>query len=124
MKLNRKGIGNGVLSRCLKVQLDKTIEEIASEIQNERAELIEKRMNRAINQKTGKANELWKIRKDLTKKSDPKMAIQDSGVNLITTQSPIKLRYTQYYEQLLKPREPEDEAVEAITTAYKEFDLL
>ena len=39
------------------------------------------------------------------------MAIQDREGNLIMSKSPIKQKYTEYYSELLKPREPEEEAI-------------
>ena len=71
--LNKKGIGNGVVAKHLKTKLERTIEDIANEIQKERAEKIQNRMDRAITAKTGKSNELWKIRKDVIQKWQSKI---------------------------------------------------
>ena len=71
-----------------------------------------------------KSNEIWKVRRNLTKKNDPKMSILGKEGNLITSNNQIKDRYAEYYQELLCPRQPEKEAVETIEQAYRELNRM
>ena len=121
--LNQQGIGTGIIASHMRTELAKIIDTIATEIQEERAEKIKKRMNRVLQSKTGKSNEIWKVRKNLTNKADPKMAVLDKEGKQITDEEAIKGRYAEYYQELVIPRTPEAEAVETIEQAQTEFEI-
>lgn len=122
-QLNQGGHGKGIVATYMRTQIANIITLIAKEIQEERSEKIKKRMERILQSKNDKSNEIWKVRRNLTNKSDPKMSLQNKEGNLITNPDKIKERYVEYYQDLLHPREPDIEAVETIKQAHKEFEL-
>ena len=120
-KLNKAGIGKGIIATYMRSKLGTVIDEIATEVQNERACKLKDRMERAV--KTSKANEIWRVRSDNTKKSDPRMAIQDKDGEVLTSKPAIMNRYEEYFKDLLKPRPPDSEAVDQIEDATQQFNL-
>ena len=121
--LNQQGIGNGTIANYMRNQLGNIINAIATEIQEERSALIKRRLENVTQNKTMKSLEIWKIRKNLTKNPDPKMSILDRKGELVTDSETIKKRYGEYYQELVKPRPPENEAIETINQAHQKFEI-
>ena len=121
--LNKQGVGNGIVASHMRLKLGNIIDAIATEIEEERAAIIKRRMEKMTQSKTMKSHEVWKIRRNLTSNSDPKMSILDKEGELITDSSSIKERYIEYYQELIKPRPPENEAIQTINQAHQKFDI-
>ena len=117
----RKETREGVVVKAMEKILQEKVTEIADMIDEERKKVIENRMEKMM--KGNKAScEIWKIRKNVTRKIDQRLAIENEEGKLITDKTEIKARYAQYYEELLKVRESDEDLIEIIEDNKEMFN--
>ena len=107
----------------MRMKLGNIINAIATEIQEERTAIIKRRLEKVTQNKNQKSHEIWKIRRNLTTNTDPKMSVLDKKGELITEDTAIKERYIEYYQDLVKPRPPEEEAMDTIRERLRNFEV-
>lgn len=121
--INKSGLNGGVLEGRLKERLGEVIDEIGKEIESERKGNINRRMERIAEKQSTATNEIWKVRSTAIKRSDPKMAVEDSDGNILTCKKDILLRHNEYYKTLLKTRKPESTSEYINTEIEENFKL-
>ena len=113
---------NGIVSKCIKAEIDKLIQEILEEDQQATAENIKRRMQLIVDG-TASREDIWTVRRKATKQVDALMALKDHEENIITDPIKIQERCIEYYTNLLQPRKAEKEAEETIDEYDKCFSL-
>ena len=103
------GLQEGVGYQVLNTQLRNKINEIDDNIKNEKSKKLQKRLDSMMQKGHERSNEIWKIRKQAFRPEEQKMAIKDKEGNLLTCKDNIFNRFTEYYQELLKPRPPNPE---------------
>ena len=122
-KLKIAGQTGGDVEAVLKEKLNKILNEIGEEIESERKEKIRKIMLRIVEKQTTATNEIWRVRSNVIKRSDAKMAVEDEEGTLITNKEDILLRHNEYYRSLLQTRKPESEAEQLNEEIENNFKL-
>ena len=98
----------GVIIKYLENKREILIEDITQKLENETAEKMNKKLEKITN-KGDPTNEIWKLRKKNQTKIETMYPVQDKEGELISEKTAIQDRYTEYYEELLKNRNPHDE---------------
>ena len=107
----------------LKEKLQEVLTEIGVEIDKEKKEKITSRMQRIIEKQTTSTNEIWKVRSNIIKRPDIKVAVEDDEGKLLTNKDDILLRHNEYYQTLLTTRKPEPEAEDINKEIEDKFQL-
>ena len=116
---NKCGLAGGLLEEKLKEKLGEVLNEIGEEMEKERKENINRRMERIAEKQSTATNEIWKVRSNAIKRPEPKMAVEDSDGNILTSKDDILLRHNEYFKTLLQSRKPEP-AAECINREIEE----
>ena len=74
---------NGIVSKCIKAEIDKLIQEILEEDQQATAKNIKRRMQLIVDG-TASREDIWTVRRKATKQVDALMALKDHEENIIT----------------------------------------
>ena len=113
----------GVYVKQLKEKLQEVLTEIGVEIEKEKKEKITRRMQRIIEKQSTSTNEIWKVRSNIIKRPDIKMAVEDDEGKLLTNKDDILRRHNEYYQSLLTTRKPEPEAEDINKEIEDKFHL-
>ena len=113
---------DGVITTFLKKELENQITLIADQIYQEKVEKTKRRLDSMLSTRKP-TNEIWKIRKSGMNKKERRLAVQDEKGKLLLDDSEIKNRYSNYYTELLKRREPTPEAKLYIDEINKLFEI-
>ena len=117
-----KEMKEGVILAAMEKALTNKVSTITVMIEEERKKVIESRMEKLVNSNKG-SSEIWKIRKNVTRRNEAKLAIDDKDGNLLTDQEEIRTRYVEYYEDLMKSREPDEQLLELIEMKDEKFRM-
>lgn len=112
--LQRMGIKGGIVCNFMKSKLDEKIEEIAVACEKEKAQKTKSRLDKIIEQGHDRRNEIWNIRKNVTRNREVKLAIKSIDGVLLTDEEEISSRYNEYYSDLLKPRSTDPDSSEYV----------
>ena len=117
------GLQDGVGYQLLNTQLSNKITEIDDNIKEEKSKKLQKRLDSMMQKGQERSNEIWKIRKQALRPEEQKMAIKDKKGNLLTCKDNIFNRFTEYYQELLKPRPPNPENEDTTKEMADQFNL-
>ena len=120
-KIQKDGPSGGSLENDLNNKFNAVLEEIGEEIIKEKREKIQRRMEKITSKCSTATNEIWKVRRNVLSKPDQKMAVEDKSGNLLTNKIDILNRHNEYYETLLKTRDPEPISRELNDEIEKQF---
>ena len=121
-KLRKNGHLTGIVSQML---LNKQLElkdKITEEIHKENLQSIERKFHNLCT-KSSIANEIWKIRQRNYEKMGNKLAVKSPEGQILTSNSLIKERYVEYYQDLLKGREEKEGYKTYNTTIEQNFNI-
>lgn len=122
-RLQKHGINESFATQVLKAKMQEKTEEIANSISEEKSEKLKKRLESIMEKGNDRTNEIWKIRKRALHTDEQRIAVKDKNGAILTNKDNILNRYSEYYEELLKPRPitPENEQVtKQIEEQFKE----
>lgn len=117
--IKNNGLTGGDIEENVRERLSKVLTEIGNAIECERKEKIMRRMQRIVEKQSTATNEIWKVRRNVIKRTDAKMAVEDNDGNLLTCKEDILLRHNEYYSSLLQARKP-DPAAEGLNNEIEE----
>ena len=112
IQLKKKGITKGIVVNIIQQHVDTMIAQIIEKNEQQKVRRLQNRLQNAAKKSTI-ANEIWSIRKGVTNKKDPKMAIKSKdGKTKLTDKNKIQERYKEYFKELLINRKTNEEYLE------------
>ena len=121
-RLQEKGI-NGTLIEKLKKESIATIDNITEQINKEKSEKLEKRLERYIYGKNTQVNDIWKMRKSCILKHEQKLAIKNEKGEVLTTKEKIFEEYQKHFQQVLKNRCIKEEYTKYETEINQQIEI-
>ena len=121
-RLQEKGI-NGTLIEKLKKESIATIDNITEQINKEKSEKLEKRLERYIYGKNTQVNDIWKMRKSCILKHEQKLAIKNEKGEVLTTKEKIFEEYQKHFQQVLKNRCIKEEYTQYETEINQQIEI-
>ena len=121
-RLQEKGINGTVIEKLIN-ENKKSIEAITEQIDKEKSENLEKRLEKYIYDKNSKINDIWKMRKNCIMKHEQKLAIKNEQGEVLTTKEKIFEEYQKHFQNVLKNRSIKEEYTKYENEISKQIEI-